>query len=52
MEIREKVNLLDLDRRAMEAFVQELGYKPFHGLNILKWIHKHGVIDFDAMTDL
>ncbi len=36
----------------MEAFVQSLGYKAFHGRNLLKWIHKHGVVDFDAMTDL
>ena len=36
----------------MEAFLQEIGYKAFHGRNVLKWIHKHGVVDFDAMTDL
>jgi len=48
----QKVNLLDLDMKAMEAFVVELGAKPFHGRNVLKWIHKHGVTDFDEMTDL
>ena len=47
-----KTNLLDLDRKAMEAFFQALGHKAFHGRNVLKWIHKHGVTDFDAMTDL
>jgi 23S rRNA (adenine2503-C2)-methyltransferase len=47
-----KINLLNLDRKAMEAFSQELGYKPFHGRNLLKWIHKHGITDFEAMTDL
>ncbi len=47
-----KINLLDLDRKGMEALVQEFGYKPFHGRNLLKWIHKHGVLDLDAMTDL
>jgi len=45
-------NLLDLDRKAMEAFFHGLGHKAFHGRNVLKWIHKHGVTDFDAMTDL
>ena len=45
-------NLLDLDRKAVEAFFQGLGHKAFHGRNVLKWIHKHGVTDFDAMTDL
>jgi len=48
-----KINLLDLDRKAMEAlFVEKLGSKAFHGRNVLKWIHKHGVIDFEDMTDL
>jgi len=48
----EKINLMNLDQRAMEAFVQGLGAKPFHGRNLLKWIHRHGVIEFDAMTDI
>jgi len=47
-----RTNLLDLDRKAMEAFFQVLGHKAFHGRNVLKWIHKHGVTDFEAMTDL
>lgn len=50
--MEEKVNLLGLDRKAMESFFVGLGSKPFHGRNVLKWIHKHGVTDFDAMTDL
>ena len=48
----QKTNLLEFDREGMEAFFRELGAKPFHGRNVLKWIHKHGVTDFDAMTDL
>ncbi|MES9833670.1 MAG: 23S rRNA (adenine(2503)-C(2))-methyltransferase RlmN [Candidatus Thiodiazotropha sp. DIVDIV] len=47
-----KINLLNLDQKEMEAFVVELGSKAFHGRNVFKWIHKHGVIDFDAMTDI
>ena len=47
-----KVNLLDLDRQAMEAWFVAMGSKAFHGRNVLKWIHKHGVTEFDAMTDL
>ena len=47
-----RINLLDLDRAGMEALFGELGYKPFHGRQVLKWIHKHGITDFDAMTDL
>jgi len=48
----EKINLMDLDRAGMEALCSDLGFKPFHGRNLLKWIHKHGVVDFSAMTDL
>ncbi len=52
MTSEQKLNLLGLDRKAMENFFQEMGHKAFHGRNVLKWIHKHGVTDFDAMTDL
>jgi len=48
----EKTNLMNLDQKAMEAFVQGLGGKPFHGRNLLKWIHRHGIVEFDAMTDI
>jgi 23S rRNA (adenine2503-C2)-methyltransferase len=46
------VNLLDLDRKGCEDLVVGMGLSSFHGRNLLKWIHKHGVVDFDAMTDL
>ncbi|HIE54408.1 MAG TPA: 23S rRNA (adenine(2503)-C(2))-methyltransferase RlmN [Chromatiaceae bacterium] len=46
------INLLDLDRQAMEGFFLSIGEKPFHGRNVFKWIHKHGVTDFAQMTDL
>ena len=46
------LNLLDLDRAAAEALVVELGNKAFHGRNLIKWIHKLGVIDITQMTDL
>jgi len=47
-----KTNLLGLTRSGMEAYFVELGAKAFHGRNVLKWIHKHGVLDFGAMTDV
>ncbi|MEW8051518.1 MAG: 23S rRNA (adenine(2503)-C(2))-methyltransferase RlmN [Candidatus Thiodiazotropha sp.] len=49
---RQITNLLDLDLQGMEAYFLELGSKAFHGRNVFKWIHKHGVTDFDAMTDI
>ncbi len=36
----------------MEAWFQDLGEKPFHARQVLKWIHQHLVTDFDAMTNL
>jgi 23S rRNA (adenine2503-C2)-methyltransferase len=47
-----KTNLLGLTRPGIEAYFAGLGAKAFHGRNVLKWIHKHGVIDFEAMTDV
>lgn len=46
------VNLLDLDLPGYETLVRDLGHKAFHGRNLFKWVHKHGVTDFGAMTDL
>jgi len=46
------VNPLDLDLQGCEALARDLGHKAFHGRNLFKWIHKHGVVDFAAMTDL
>ena len=45
-------NLLDLDLAGCEALVTAHGFKAFHGRNLFKWIHKHGVVDLDAMTDI
>ena len=52
MAVTQKINLLDLDRKGLEAFIESLGHKAFNGRNILKWIHRHGVTDFNAMTDV
>ncbi|NNJ92733.1 MAG: 23S rRNA (adenine(2503)-C(2))-methyltransferase RlmN [Gammaproteobacteria bacterium] len=52
MAVSEKINLMDLDRKGFESFVESLGHKAFHGRNIMKWIHKHGVTEFDAMSDV
>ncbi len=47
-----RVNLLGLDRPSMEAFFTALGEKAFRASQVMKWIYHHGVVDFDAMTDL
>ncbi len=49
----DRVNLLGLPRAQLEAFVaQALGAKPFRARQLMKWIYRHGVADFGAMTDL
>ena len=47
-----KVNLLDFNQKKMEDFFLSIDEKRFHARQVFKWIHKKGVIDFDAMTDL
>jgi 23S rRNA (adenine2503-C2)-methyltransferase len=46
------VNLLGLDRQALEAFFVQLGEKPFRARQLMKWVYHQGVADFDQMTDL
>ena len=48
----EKTNLLGLSREKMTAFCLSLGQKPFRAQQLLKWIHHHGVDDFDAMSNI
>ena len=46
------LNLLDLDLDALSAWFIELGEKPFRARQIMRWIHREGCADFDAMTDV
>lgn len=52
LEMTAKINLLDLDRGSMEAFFADMGEKAFRSVQITKWIHQHGVDNFDAMTNI
>ena len=45
-------NLLDLDGESLTAWFAEQGEKPFRARQVLRWIHRSGVADFDAMTDI
>src|SRR5688572_19882984 len=47
-----KVNLLGLDRKAMEAFCVSLGEKSYRATQIIKWIHFQGTQDIQAMSNL
>ena len=50
--ITERVNLLGLTRVQLTAFFADIGEKPFRAQQVMKWIHHHGVLDFEQMTNL
>lgn len=47
-----QTDLAGLTTAELSALVVELGGKPFQGTQLFRWIHKKGVTDFAAMTDL
>jgi 23S rRNA (adenine2503-C2)-methyltransferase len=47
-----KTNLLGLTRTELEAFIDQMGEKPFRARQLLKWLYKRAESDFDKMTDL
>ena len=48
----ERTNLLGLARPELEAFIAQLGGKPFRARQLMNWIYKRGVDSFTQMTDL
>ena len=48
----ESINLIGLDRQAMEAYFASIGEKSFRASQVMKWIHQVGVTDFNDMTNL
>ena len=52
MQTSEKINLLDYTSEDLKAFFQERGEKPFRATQIIKWIHQHGVNNFDDMSNV
>ena len=48
----EKLNLLGLERAALEAFAEGLGGKAFRGRQLMGWIYRRGAERFEEMTDL
>src|SRR5438105_3403634 len=41
-----------LSQREAEAFIEQLGGKPFRARQLMNWIYKRGVDSFAGMTDL
>jgi 23S rRNA (adenine2503-C2)-methyltransferase len=48
----DKINLLDFDRQALEAFFTAAGEKAFRATQVLQWVHQRGVDDFATMSNL
>jgi 23S rRNA (adenine2503-C2)-methyltransferase len=47
-----KTNLLGLTRADLEAFIDNMGEKPFRARQLMKWVYKRHEGNFDLMTDL
>jgi 23S rRNA (adenine2503-C2)-methyltransferase len=47
-----KTNLLGLTRAELEAFIENMGEKPFRARQLMKWLYKRHEGNFDLMTDL
>jgi 23S rRNA (adenine2503-C2)-methyltransferase len=45
-------NLLGMPQGALETLFAELGEKPYHARQVMRWVYQRGVTDFDEMTDL
>jgi 23S rRNA (adenine2503-C2)-methyltransferase len=45
-------NLLGMSRSQLEAFMAEIGEKPFRAIQLHKWMHQQGVIDLDQMSNI
>jgi 23S rRNA (adenine2503-C2)-methyltransferase len=50
--MQNKTNLLDLNQKALDKLFEELGEKSYRTKQIMKWIYKDQVFDFDQMLNL
>jgi 23S rRNA (adenine2503-C2)-methyltransferase len=46
------VNLLDFDAAGLADWFAQRGEKPFRARQVLRWMHRFGVDDFEQMTDV
>jgi len=47
-----KINLLGLDRKAMQELFVQLGEKPYRAAQALQWVHFHGAQQIQNMSNL
>ena len=48
---KERVNLLGFSHESLVDFFQSIEQPSFRALQLMKWVHQRGVIDFMQMTD-
>ena len=48
----DRANLLGMPRRELTGFFEDLGEKPYRATQVMKWLYRARVADFDAMTDI
>ncbi|MGQ0657782.1 MAG: 23S rRNA (adenine(2503)-C(2))-methyltransferase RlmN [Chromatiales bacterium] len=48
----DRINLLEYNGPGLVGVLADLGEQPFRATQLVKWVHQHGVSDFDAMTNL
>ncbi len=47
-----RIDLANLERTELEELLRARGVEPFRAAQLLRWIYKRGITDFDRMTDL
>jgi 23S rRNA (adenine2503-C2)-methyltransferase len=47
-----RLNLLGLSREGLEDFFAGLGEKPFRARQLMSWMYRYGVADFESMTNI
>jgi len=52
MPIQPRIDISEHDLPELERSLEALGRPKFHARQIFQWIHRRGVADFSAMTDI
>jgi 23S rRNA (adenine2503-C2)-methyltransferase len=47
-----KINLMNLDLKALQSYFIEIGEPPYRAQQVIQWIHYQGVSDISLMTNL
>lgn len=52
MDADTRINLAGMDKQSLEKFFIDIGEKPFRAAQVIHWIHRQGVTEFNNMTNL